>query len=157
MYPTKEQIQSEFYFDLFYGVFIPIKEGGTAPRINADGYLVIQVRGRPYLAHRCAWVIINGSEVVGPIDHKNGIRSDNLPCNLRPASPSQNAMNRKTNSRNSSGYKGVSWERREGRWKAEIRKGKKRIFRKFFDRIEDAASAIKDARTKLHGEFARHE
>lgn len=43
------------------------------------------------------------------------------------------------------------------KWKAEIRKGKKRVFRKFFERIEDAAIAIRIAREEIHGEFARHE
>lgn len=156
MYPTKEKLDSLFYYCRLSGSLIPLDEQTKPPRKNDEGYLVINVEWDAFLAHRCVWIMVYGKEPVGNIDHRNGRRDDLNICNLRIASHSQNAMNRKINSRNTSGHKGVSWEGREGKWKAEIRSGKKRVFRKYFENIDDAVMAVREARERIHGEFCRH-
>lgn len=157
MYPDKKTIDHFFRYDEDSGLFVSIVDGGRDERVNEEGYRLITIDGISYLSHRCVWIINFGHDPVLDIDHRDGVRGNNRVSNLRTASKSQNAMNRKKNSRNTSGFKGVSWEKREGKWKAEIRKGKKRVFRKFFDCINEANDAVRKARIEIHGEFARHE
>ena len=63
-------------------------------------------------------------------------------------------MNRGKQKNNSSGFKGVSLDKRCGRWKAEIRKEKKRFYLGYFSTAEIAYTAYLAAAKKLHGNFA---
>lgn len=122
-----------------------------------DGYIVIFAKGHRYYAHRLAWLIMTGEFPAFHIDHVNGIRSDNSFRNLRSATNAQNSANRKLERRNSSGHKGVYWNSERSTWKAVVRKGRKFLFQKSFNTLEEAAKAAAEAREKFHGEFARHE
>lgn len=90
-------------------------------------------------------------------DHRNGNTLDNRPRNLRPATRSENCRNRKKNKNNTSGYKGVSLNRKTGKYIATIfLNGKNRSLGSFVD-PKDAHAAY-CAAAKLHyGEFARFE
>jgi hypothetical protein len=91
------------------------------------------------------------------VDHidRNGL--NNSRSNLRLATFSQNACNRKIPKHNASGYKGVYWDKDSNKWRAEIRtKGKLFRLGKFHN-IKDASAAYKEAAQKYHGEFARIE
>ncbi|QZA71271.1 HNH homing endonuclease [Pseudomonas phage AH02] len=156
MYPTKETLESVYKIDLLTGDMTPKSSRSRPCKKNNEGYLVAFVDGLPYLAHRCIWIAATGIQDFGCLDHKDGDRANNAIENLRIATKSQNAMNRKADSRNTSGHKGVSWDSRTSKWKAEIRKGKKRVFRKYFDNIDSAIEAVIKARIEIHGEFARH-
>jgi hypothetical protein len=87
------------------------------------------------------------------IDHINGDKLDNRKSNLRVLTCSQNAMNRGPQTNNSSGYKGVVYDRSRNKWKAEIGVNKKRIHLGRFDSAEEAALAYNQASFKYHGEF----
>lgn len=54
------------------------------------------------------------------VDHKNQNKLDNRRCNLRPATSSQNAVNRTLRRNNKSGFRGVSWYKQTKRWHAQI-------------------------------------
>lgn len=87
-------------------------------------------------------------------EHKNRKTLDNRRSNLRMANRSQNQANRPRTKRSTSGYKGVSWYKRFGKWQASIQKnGKKRNLGYYFDKIE-AAKAYDLAARELFGEFA---
>lgn len=89
------------------------------------------------------------------IDHINGNRADNRWLNLREADSCQNRQNMKRSSRNTSGFKGVSWHERGQKWMAQIacRGGREHLG--LFDTIEAAYAAYCAAAKRLHGEFAR--
>lgn len=86
-------------------------------------------------------------------DHINGNRIDNRKCNLRQASYSQNAMNRKVKSTNKTGYTGIYES--SGRFGVNITINKETIFLGYFDNIKDAIKARQDAEFKYFGEFRR--
>jgi hypothetical protein len=91
-------------------------------------------------------------------DHKNGNKLDNRRCNLRPATPSQQGMNKKVQ-RNKihSQYVGVTWFRRDSKWKAQIMlHGKNYHLGYFHDEYEAHLAYIKK-RDEFFGEFARKE
>lgn len=87
------------------------------------------------------------------IDHIDGDTLNNRRANLRIVTHSQNCMNRKVTSANTSGYKGV-WNR-GNRWYAGIKIQGKRIHLGSFDTAEEAYAAYCEAAQEIHGEFAR--
>jgi hypothetical protein len=88
------------------------------------------------------------------VDHANGNRQDNRRCNLRNCTAGENARNNRKG-RGASRFKGVSYNRRLGKWGARIcREGRTRHLG-WFDNEIDAAEAYDRAARKYFGEFAR--
>lgn len=88
------------------------------------------------------------------IDHINGNGLDNRKCNLRICERHQNALNRKKNINNSSGFKGVSWFKAAKKWRAQIQYKKIVYYLGSYEKRIDAARAYNEAAIKFHGEFA---
>ena len=87
-------------------------------------------------------------------DHINQNRLDNRKENLRACTGTQNAHNKKIDSLNTSGYKGVCWHKYVKKWVAQIGINKTRKHIGYFNTAEDAARAY-DELAKIHyGEFA---
>lgn len=89
------------------------------------------------------------------IDHINCNSLDNRKINLRMANMSQNQCNRSKTKSNKSGYKGVSYRKDNGKWRAEIESNGVRKNLGSFHTPEEAYNAYCDAALRLHGEFAR--
>jgi len=90
------------------------------------------------------------------VDHINGNPLDNRKENLRVCTNSQNLMNRGRPRSNTSGMKGVSWDKRENKWRATIIKDQKQRFLGYFRNPEEAYEVYCLAADMLHGEFANH-
>ena len=88
------------------------------------------------------------------VDHKDGNGLNNQKSNLRIATRSQNAQNKKRARNNTSGYKGVS-RLPYGRWISYITVDHQRFTIGIYDAPEDAARAYNECAKILHGEFAR--
>ena len=89
------------------------------------------------------------------VDHISGDGLDNRRANLRLATRSQNIQNQGIGSRNTSGFKGVTWLKQKAKWKAQIGfEGSNRHLGLFTD-INDAAAAYAAASKQLHGQFGR--
>ena len=130
--------------------------GKPAGYLNRKGYLMISIDSKEYQAHRLAWLLSTGHDPSGlQIDHINGIKSDNRFCNLRLATNSYNACNRGVSTRNTSGFKGVSYSERRKKWVATIRINGRSIYLGGFLSAELAHMAYCKAAAELHGEFAR--
>lgn len=87
------------------------------------------------------------------VDHKDGNRLNNLRNNLRFATHSQQAMNRK--SIGYSKFKGVSWNTRENKWYSKIKvKGVSKHIG-CFDNPVEVAKAYNPAAIEYFGEFAK--
>lgn len=108
------------------------------------------VRLRAHFLHRDVLAAVKGSEV----DHINGDGLDCRRSNLRLASRAQNARNRRTSTTNKSGFKGVSWQAKRGKWQAMICvNNRNRFLGRFSDPVA-AAEAYDAAARKHFGEFA---
>lgn len=86
------------------------------------------------------------------VDHIDGNTLNNVRANLRLADYSENGRNRKRQSNNKSGFKGVY--KADKKWRASIRLHGKQIHLGGFDTPEEAYEAYKAAAVKYHGEFA---
>lgn len=80
----------------------------------------------------------------GLVDHIDGNGLNNRKANLRQASHSLNAHNSGIGHKNTSGFKGVSWSKACGKWKAEITRNKRKMHLGVFDSPEDASRAYQD-------------
>jgi hypothetical protein len=118
---------------------------------NTSWYAVASVRHEPLQMHHLVMGVGNDALV----DHVNRNGLDNRRANLRFATSSQNAMNRKRQSNNTSGFKGVTWNKLTRQWQAMIQVNHKLERIGFFDNPEDAARAYDAAARMRFGEFAR--
>jgi hypothetical protein len=87
------------------------------------------------------------------VDHQNGNGLDNRRKNLRIATHSQNLYNRGRPKQNTSGFKGVSWDTKTGKWVAQLWFDKRRLVLGYFTNKLKAANAYKNKARELHGEF----
>jgi len=127
--------------------------GDRAGSIYANGYRYIQLEGLDYRAARLAWFMVNGDDPAYFVDHINKIRGDDRIENLRLATNSLNQANAWW-STNTSGFKGVTWQKSRGQWAAKITvNGKDKFLGRFATRVE-AAKAYRNAAVEAWGEFA---
>lgn len=109
-----------------------------------------------YKAHRVAWFLHYGEQPPETIDHWNGIGHDNRIVNLRGASESQNNWNKGRPITNTSGYKGVSWDKEKKKFEAYHKMYGKRYHLGYYDDPKEANSVVVAFREKHNGEFANH-
>jgi len=93
--------------------------GKVAGCLNAEGYRQIGIDGKTYLAHRLAHLYVEGYFPEYVMDHKK--TKSNKWSNIRHVTHACNMQNmKKIPKDNKSGFVGVGWVRREGKWRAFI-------------------------------------
>lgn len=157
---THEELVNTLSYDESTGVFTWLKtnsnaaaNGKGAGTIN-KGYVYITINKVKYLAHRLAWFYVNKEWPSSHLDHINNNRSDNRICNIREATPRQNAMNVSISKSNKTGYHGVHFDAAMEAWKAAVKKDRKNIHLGFFRSKDDAILAASHWRMKFFGDFA---
>ena len=130
--------------------------GTKAGKLHKNNkYVILRINGNQYLAHRIAWLLCTGQDPLKlQIDHIDGNGCNNKIKNLRLATNMQNGYNRKMNTNNTSGYKGVSFDKRNNKWVAEIMFNGNHKYLGLFCLPELAHMAYCKAAAELHGDFA---
>ena len=143
-----------FYFDL--EDYNKIKDYNWY--VNDQHYLLARVnignkKVKDIRMHR---IIMDVEDPNIEIDHIHGIKSrnDNRKSNLRLATHSQNNINKDKASNNTSGVKGVTWDKRTGKWRVRITVNKVTHELGFFDEFEEATKVRKEAEEKYFGEWS---
>lgn len=158
---TQARLKQLFFYDKATGIFTRLlSQGGQligeiSNRPCKDGYVRISIDNQLYLAHRLAFLYVEGRWPPHHIDHKNLDRSFNAWDNLRPASWSQN--NHHMMVKNSTGFRGVVYLPAAQKFRAKIRCNGRHIHLGVFDSPEDAHAAYCAAAQQHFGEFATTE
>lgn len=135
-YTTKGE---EFYFDL--EDYDKIKKHCWF--IGSMGSVTTNKNNNIILMHRLVMDVLNDSQI--EVDHIRHIRHDNRKSQLRLVNDSKNAMNRITPKCNTSGYKGVSFDKNLQKYRSYITVNKTHIDLGSFIKLEDAIVARKKA------------
>ena len=121
--------------------------------LNGRGYVMCRINGKRISLHR---FIMNCPENM-VVDHINHNKLDNRKCNLRICTQSQNTMNKRKQSNNTSEYTGVYWYKARSKWRVYITVNGKRIDLGYYDNLEEAIKVRKQAEKKYFGEYMNKE
>mgnify|MGYP000037034139 CR=1 FL=1 len=155
---TQERLKELLHYDPDTGLFTWIKSTNTSIKINSvaggktsRGYIQIRADKKLYLAHRLAWLYFYGNFPESFLDHVNEKPSDNRISNLRLATHQENGHNKSTpHKNNTSGFLGVTWQKLNKKWLAQIRLNGKRKHLGLFNTPESAHKAYLEAKRELH-------
>jgi hypothetical protein len=131
--------------------------GDRADFIVTGGGLAGYYRGgidsKRFLAHRLAWLYVNGEWPQQEIDHINGDPGDNRIANLRDVPARINAENKRGPRKdNACGQRGVMAH--QGRWRARIQVDGQTMHIGMYDTPQEAHDAYIAAKLELHEGYA---
>jgi len=99
--------------------------------------------------------LIMGAQPGEQVDHIQHLTLDNRKSELRLCTNSENLMNRGAQENNTSGFKGVGWNKRDQKWTAQIVLNGKNKSLGYYATPELAHEVYCRAAHELYGEFAR--
>ena len=152
-----ERLRAVLQYDSLTGVFtwteptsFRVRRGDTAG-VRKEGYTFIGIDGRQYGAHRLAVLYVTGVFPDREVDHMNGDRSDNRFENLRLVSHKMNMQNeRRPRRNNSTGFMGVSFCKKTGKFRAFLSVDGKSSHLGRFNTPEEAHAAYTEAKRAIH-------
>lgn len=115
-----------------------------------SNYFAGTINSKKHWLHR----YIMNSQQGEYVDHIDGDFDNYRKINLRICNNAENNRNRGLQKNNTSGYAGVSWAKREQKWRARIKIDGKEKHLGYFSNKDDAILAKKYAEEKYFGEFS---
>ncbi len=112
----------------------------------AHGYAATHIQGKVVYMHR----LVNKTPIGGVTDHINRNPLDNQKSNLRTVNKSVNSINTGLQANNTSGHKGVSWNKQHNGWETYIWKNRCKIPLGIFKEIKKAVETRRTAEMKYH-------
>lgn len=157
---THTELLSLVHYDKSSGLFTSlvkrkrVRAGQVLGCVNGKGYVQFSIHSVLYTAHRLAWFYVTGGWPEAMIDHKDTNRSNNAFANLRLATYNENLANASISKRNTTGKKGVTFDKSRGKFRAQIMVAGKRQSLGMFLSLDDASDAYDRAALALSGSFA---
>jgi hypothetical protein len=126
-----------------------VKVGSRAGVVATNGRRYVSLCGEKLMAHRVAWAHFHGVWPAGDVKQKSGNYDDCSINNLVEQTRQETATNRAVNSNSKSGHAGVTWSQRVGKWQVHITKDYKQVGLGYFDKLDEAVSARRNALESL--------
>ena len=108
-------------------------------------YIRLGIDGGSYLAHRLAFLWMEGTLPEEQTDHEDGDGTNNRWSNLKRVNHQQNGRNQRRTKSNISGVTGVYWHKKAQKWTAQIKVDGRPCYLGLFASKEDAIAARKAA------------
>jgi len=118
-------------------------------RTHSKGYAIRMTGGRKEAKTIYMHRLINNTPKGLETDHINRNKLDNRKKNLRSVTGTQNKLNTGLWKNNQSGFKGVSLNKNNGEWKAQIQLNNKNIILGHYTNINEAILTRKQAERRL--------
>lgn len=138
--PNQDELKEFFDYDPITGGFV--RCDGDFGHIS-KGYWRIKLGNEPYLIHRLIWKWVYNEEP-DEVDHINGDGLDNRLINLRNVNRKTNCRNSSKSISNTSGFTGVHYNKKSGRWVSRVSFNNKRIVVGTYDTPQEAKQARED-------------
>lgn len=163
---TQARVKELLTYDPETGIFVwndwPMLNGKLHPKNgkiaghkykypNGKSYIRIGVDGKVLLAHRLAFIYMEGS-APEEVDHDDGDGTNNKWANLNKSDKVSNAKNHRKQSNNTSGTTGVYFRKSRNKWIANIKVDGKLTHLGSFESKKLAA----EARAKAEVEYGYH-
>lgn len=128
------------------------KHAGKIAGKFTDRYVQISVDKKRYLAHRLAFLFVNGSFPENVVDHIDGVTKNNAWENIRDVTKSGNSQNQTKVAKHNKycTMLGVSYLPKWNKYLARIVIKKKNIRIGLFNSEQDAHNAYVEAKRRLH-------
>lgn len=159
---TQERLRELLHYDPETGIWTfrvarpGVRAGARCGNIHPEsGHRILRVDGRNLRSGRLAVLYMTREWPVHEVDHRDCNPANDRWSNLRPATSAENKHNRRANSNNTTGMKGVY--RHGDRYRSQISHNHKSIHLGVFDNPQDARAAYASKARELFGEFARTE
>lgn len=158
---TQDELKQVLHYDPDTGIFtqrgISVgrrTEGYVVGTATPHGYVSISVLGKRVLAHRLAFLYMTGEFPTEFVDHIDCKKGNNKWSNLRGCSKRQNGWNRGPTKLNTSGIKGVSFDKVHKQWVVRLQvDGKYKNYGRF-PTLQEAAVVAQKEQLEHHGEFS---
>ena len=131
-----ERVRSLLSYDPETGIFRWI--GRSGKRINVGDvagsrrgkakYFQIGIDGIVIYNHHLAWFVTHGEWPARNLDHANRDKGDNRIANLRLVTQGQNLLNTGVFAHNTSGVRGVYWDKARKKWIAGLKVKQRAIY-----------------------------
>lgn len=159
---NQEELKKNLHYCEETGVFRWRREtsrrvimGSVAGTVMNSGYIMVRINHSSCLAHRLAFVYMGVDIGPNEVDHIDRIKTNNSWKNLRIVTHIENCQNLPMNPRNTSGYNGVSWNKKTNKWYAYVKIEGKQINLGNFHEKKDAVDAREIANIE-HGFHENH-
>lgn len=128
--------------------------GKPAGSAHSAGYFTVgfSINGhvRAFLCHRVVFALAHGRWPIGEIDHEDRNKASVSIGNLREATHAQNGQNVGMYAHNTSGVKGVCWDKSQGKWHAQMGFNGRNLYLGLYSTIEEAEATVVWFRQHLH-------
>lgn len=148
--PVKSKVHGEHTIFIDGEDFDKVKDyKWSVHKDHNNFYALSKINGKTIKMHR---LLLGFPKHI--VDHKNGNGLDNRRENLRTCLHAENMYNRKKQSKTSSIYKGVYFNKQCKKYKANIKINGKLMYLGLFEDEREAAEEYNKKAVELYGEFA---
>lgn len=160
MAPTQARLKELIHYNPETGVWTWLQSGKgrrsliAGSRSKRSGRREICIDYKRYQAYHLAFLYMTGEMPADEVDHRDKNCTNDSWENLREATRLQNGANRSLNKNNTSGVTGVTWDRKNQKWRSSLVTNGVYVSLGRHTDLDVACAVRQEAAERLFGEFA---